>query len=176
MTQIFLPLRATSIPKAHRLVHQNQFQFFLEDIRYQRLFIYSRAHRPQKISIGDLVTHGTSMAPCCRTQLSDHGSTLSMRLCDNMHCLGETGWTWFVLMTQRGNARVFLHFIWNCTPTLELHLNPSIKAQIPMLWSPWTSLGCLQVLPRCRHGHIRPGATWTEGASVLIEIESLSES
>ncbi len=137
----------------------------------------SRAHRPQKVFfvLGNLVTHGTSMAPCCRTQLSDHGSTLSKRLCDSMHRLGETGWTWFVLMTQRGNAGAFPHFIWNCTPTLDLHLKPFIKAQTSMVWSPWTFLGCLQVLPRCRHGHIRPGATWTEGASVLVEIESLSE-
>lgn len=115
------------------------------------------------------------MAPCCRTQLSDHGSTLSIRPCDSMHCLGETGWTSFVLMTQRGNAGAFLRFNWNYTPTLELHLKLFITAQRFMLWSPCTSLGCLQVLPRCRHGNIRPGATWTDGATVLVEIASLLE-
>ena len=93
---------------------------------YQQLLCIPEPHRPHKISISadsthfvldNLATHGNSMAPCCRTQLSDHGSTLSIRRCDSMHCLGETGWTWFVLMTQKGNAGAFLRFIWNYTPT-----------------------------------------------------------
>ena len=60
-------------------------------------------------------------------------------------------------------------------PPLELHLKLFFTAQSFMLWSPCTSLGCLQVLPRCRHGNIRPGATWTDGATVLVEIASLLE-